>query len=180
MANIQCTYDYYEYKVVGNIYHCDVKHEVTVNSRDEAVSISGSHQDGKNNDDVYGIYVHSNVYYFPRGLEKYFKNFKMIYVGAHLKEIRQVDLKPFTMLKELHLVGTIETLEDGLFDYNLDLELIFIAENKISHIGSNVFDKLTKLSSLYLDLNTCINMKAYYDKTGVQDVIRTAKAKCAN
>jgi len=180
MVNFHCSYEYWSPLVVGNIYYCWVNHEVTVSSRDEAVSISGTHGSGKNNNDVYGILVLSNVYYFPRGLEKYSKNFKVILMGKYIKEIRQADLKPFTLLRSLSLYGTIEILEDGLFDYNLDLEFINLGGNEISHIDSNVFDKLSKLSYLYLHSNTCISMNAENSLAEVQNVIRTAKAQCTN
>ncbi|XP_070501597.1 uncharacterized protein [Chironomus tepperi] len=145
--------------------------------------VTGTHLDGYNNDDIEGIDVHEGeIQYFPRGLNKIFKNLKgikVVYTG--LKEIHQSDLKHFPNLKTLDLSqNDLEILERNLFEFNPNLEEIYLFINKISHIDPNVFDQLTKLSILYLNSNTCINTFPSNNSSEVQNIVEKAKAKCTN
>jgi Leucine-rich repeat (LRR) protein len=146
-------------------------------------SANGSHLSGKSNDDVTcfvsnkGSYV---VEYFPRNLENIFKNLKMIAIErVRLKEIKQSDLRPFSKLVNLWLdYNDIEFLEDGLFAYNPELKSVNFHNNKIIHIGTQVFENLNELTSLYLSNNKCIDMYADNNQTVVKEIISQAKVKC--
>lgn len=80
---------------------------------------------------------------------------------------------------QLYFYGNnLEIIEKDLFEFNPNLEVIHLNINKILHIDPNVFNKLNDLMELYLDGNTCINMKAENDLAKVQKVIRIAKVWC--
>ena len=121
-----------------------------------------------------------NVQYFPRGLEKTFKNLKMIYVEhGRLKEVHQADLKPFTKLISLSLEDNdIEIVEDDLFEFNEKLEVLWLSKNKIMIVGSKVFTNLNNLISLYITSNPCINMEIYHNSTGVKKIVEYATENC--
>ncbi|XP_070501475.1 leucine-rich repeat-containing protein egg-6-like [Chironomus tepperi] len=169
---------------LGTVYYCSVKNSVAITSLDAAQvdSVTGKHQAGYNNDhvEVFQVYNKGQIHYFPRRLNKIFKNLKGIsirYTG--LKEIHQSDLKHFPNLKYLYLsYNNLEILEKDLFEFNPNLEDIYLSSNKISHIDPNVFDKLSKLTNVSLNSNTCISMAAYNSSTAVQNIIKTAKNKC--
>ena len=171
-------------QVTGSAYTCYVSKGLTINSLDTAFvnSSTGSHQSSHTNDNVNYFFTGSvTISYFPRGLDAIFKNLKAIYfyiVG--LKEIHQSDLKPFPKLIEFGInTNQIEVLEEGLFDYNPNLEYISLAHNNITHIDSKLFDSLTKLRHLYLQTNKCINKYAQ-DRTTVVNLIKDVKVKCEN
>ena len=70
-------------------------------------------------------------------------------------------MKPFSKLINLDLSNNdIEALDDGLFDFNLNLEVILFFGNKIFYIGSTVFSIATKLSYLNLENINCTSKKA--------------------
>jgi len=170
---------------LSTIYYCTVQNSVNITSLDAAQvdNITGTHLTGKNNDNVEGIYVpQGQVHYFPRGLNTIFRNLKGIYIqNTGLKEIHQRDLKYFPKLMVLDLISSnLEIIEENLFEFNPDLEQIYLQSNKITHIDPNVFDNLIKVKTLNLLENTCINTQAYNNPTGVQNVIKTAKAQCTN
>ncbi|XP_070493049.1 putative leucine-rich repeat-containing protein DDB_G0290503 [Chironomus tepperi] len=183
-ASFECKYKSTSWSSLGTFYYCDVQNSVTITSIDAAQidSVTGTHLTGYNNDNVEVFYVFGigQIHFFPRGLNKIFKNLKGIYIYfTGLKEIHQSDLKHFLNLKVLSLSGnSLEILENDLFEFNPDLEDIYLYSNKISHIDPNVFDKLTKLKTLYLSSNACIDMDAYNNSTAVQNVITTAKNQC--
>jgi len=168
----------------GSLYNCDVQNYINIISLDAAQvdAISGTHKAGYNNDNVENLNIkQGKIHYFPRGLNKIFKNLKAIEIsGTGLKEIHQSDLKDFPQLKKLWLAtNDLEILEENLFEFNPNLELVSLSSNKISLIDPNVFSKLTSLNALYLGSNTCINMGAN-NPTEVKNIIKTVKAQCIN
>jgi len=185
-ASFECNYLTSDWNFIGPIYYCDVQNAVNITSLDAAQvdDISGAHWTGYNNGNVEGFHVYERgqIHYFPRGLNEFFKNIKGIYIGkTGLKELHQSDLKHFPKLITLaSLSSDLEILEENLFEFNPNLDYIDLGINKITHIDPNVFDKLTKLNTLYLWSNTCINMFALKNQTEVQNVIKTAKAQCIN
>jgi len=183
-ASFHCSYYTTIWGTLGITYHCIVQNFVNITSLDAAQidSISGPHLAVNNNDNVVAISVgQGQIHYFPRGLNKILRNLKGItFTNTGLKEIHQSDLKDFPKLVNLFLHhNNLEILEENLFEFNPNMEWINLGSNKISHIDPNVFARLNKLSYLYLNSNTCISMDGF-NPTAVQDVIKTAKAKCIN
>jgi len=184
-VSFQCIYYNADWGTLGKIYFCNVQNTLNITSLDAAQvdNITGTHLSGYNNDNVEAISItQGQINYFPRGLNKIFKNLKGIsIVSTGFKEIHQSDLKDFPKLMNLYLYSrNIEILEENLFEFNPNLELVHLNTNKITHIDPKVFDKLTKLKYLYLQLNTCINMSAINSPTDLQSIIKTAQANCTN
>lgn len=144
-------------------------------------SVNGKHWDNLNNENVTGLYSSSkNMKYIPKSMENFFKNIKLIdLVNNKIKKIQQDDLKPFPKLIYCGFKDNeIETLENGLFDFNLELELVSFWNNKIAQVGPNVFDHLTKLTWLYFDQNPCINMRVEDNRSEVQNMIQKVTQNC--
>ena len=90
-VNLDCSYGNFEYVVAGTAYQCGVANNLSMTSPEEAVirSVSGIHMSGKTNDDVTAFHVYSKtIEFFPRGLEKFFKNLKAIDIKNN--QIRQI------------------------------------------------------------------------------------------
>jgi len=185
-TSIECEYYTGEWKTLGNLYCCSVKKDPKITTRESATitSLSGEHKSGKTNSDVESFRVHAmTINYFPRGLEKFFKNIKAITVGfSNLKQIHQEDLKSFPKLAELYFFSnSIKVLEQGLFDFNPDLQRISFEHNKIINMEPEVFDHLNKLGSLLLYGNSCIDDGVIaYNSTEVKNLIHKAEAQCKN
>ncbi|CAG9810854.1 unnamed protein product [Chironomus riparius] len=184
-VEIQCEYGTDSYFAVRFVYECRLRNTLNIKSRESAVinSVNGSHLSGKSNADVTGFWSSDSSYvieYFPRNLDNIFTNLKMIEIQyGRLKEIQQSDLRPFTKLVVLSLYdNNIEFLEDGLFAYNPELKFVDFSANKIIHIGSQVFDNLNTLTSLWLHENKCIDMDGNNIQTSVKEVISQAKSRC--
>ena len=129
---MRCSYYESDWPVVDRLYFCSmwIEPKILTPEAAEISGISGEHeQRWRTNDDVTGFYSgNRKLHYFPRGLEKFFKNLNAIYIGTSgLKEIHQADLKSLTNLIYLSLSNNeIEVIEEGLFDFNFDL--IFISQ----------------------------------------------------
>ncbi|XP_070497171.1 slit homolog 2 protein-like [Chironomus tepperi] len=181
-ASFVCTYDYWSFTPLNNLYYCWVQNTVSISSRSTASisSASGSHESGFGNKHVKAIWMSGGtMQYFPSGIGSVYPSLQAIYMGSgQLKEIRQSEMKKLTDLVSLDLpANKIEVLEQGLFEHNIKLQYISLTSNKINQIGFNVFDKLTSLTYLYLGGNTCINQNAD-TMADVQKIIKLAKTNC--
>jgi len=162
-----------------------IRNSLDITSFDAAQvdSISGTHQAGFNDDNVNAFRIHEigQLHYFPRGLNKFFKNLQGLAINySGLKEIHQRDLKDFPKLELLYLFGNnLEILEENLFEFNPNLEIISLRYNKITHIDPNVFSKQNKLHSLNFESNKCIESYAT-NPSEVQTIIRIANYRCTN
>ena len=179
---LECEYNI-SWNVVIDSYYCKAHNILNINSYDEAFidSVEDVPTDFEDRSLVEGFYALNNtINYFPRQLDKFFKNLKYIGIEmSQLKEIHQSDLKPFTKLLQLNLYeNQLEVINKNLFAFNLNLKYVSFANNKISFIDSNVFDNLINLRFLFLRSNECINMDAENDSTEVQKVIKEAQEKC--
>lgn len=136
------------------------------------------------NDNVLGIYDQNggkNIKFFPRGLDKIFKNLILIDLNnGRIKEIHQIDLKVFPKLEALDLFeNDIQVIEAGTFDSNPNLKVVWLT-NKILHVESNVFSNLKVLIYLYLPSNPCINKSARNSLIEVNNLAQEAYAMCLN
>ncbi|KAL7011054.1 hypothetical protein ACKWTF_014070 [Chironomus riparius] len=182
--DVKCDFSSYGWTKLGSIHTCSVQNALNIVSRESAniTSINGS-QNGKNYSNVIGFVASSiNVKYFPRGLSTFFNNLIAIYIyEGRLKELNQQDLKLFPKLLNLKLwQNDIKILDNDLFEYNLDLQFIDFENNKIFHIGTNVFDKLVNLSYLWLSSNKCINTHVSSNVTKVKKLVMEIKNVCQN
>jgi len=170
---------------VGKVYQCEVTYDLNITTEESAVisEVGGIHDISKSNDDVF-VFVahHKTIQFFPRGLDKFFKNIKAISIqSCQLKEIHQSDLKVFpNLVYVIFSFNQIEVIEEGLFDFNPNLEAVGFVESKIIHIDSNVFDRLTKLRYIWVQRVPCIDQNTIEWKENVPEAIKIVKSNCTN
>lgn len=180
--NVKCDYKMETYDVLSS-YTCDVQNNINVvlNEGLTINSAAGTHETGMDNNDVNCFCAYDKSFqFFPRNLDKIFKNLEGIIIGsAHIYEIHQEDLKPFTNLVLFALqLNKIEVIEEDLFKYNPNLKYISLRDNKIKHIHSKVFDNLPQLVTLRLLDNQCINKDSKLNSTAVTVTIKHVKIQC--
>ncbi|CAG9810757.1 unnamed protein product [Chironomus riparius] len=184
-TNIDCKYEYWDFNYLSRIYHCDVSNDPNITDQESTKikSVDGSHEDPNDDDDVHGLYInHRTIKYFPRGLELFFENIKVIYIAScYLQEIHQADLKPFSELIYLSLShNEIEIIEEGLFDFNLKLQTIQIQESNIIHIHPDVFDELSGLVNFLCASIPCINRDVRGSRNEVEKFIEDKLDECVS
>lgn len=171
------------YVIIGNVYQCEVKNSLHVKSREYSVieSATGEHSILKSNDDVISFYAkNKDIQFFPRGLEKVFRHLRSIYIDfSKIREVCQDDLKSLPNLVYLCITNSeIRFFEDGTFDFNPDLEIIWLNGNEIFHFDANVFKNLNKISWLSLASNTCMNMVATNSLVNSKLLIDIIQVRC--
>ncbi|XP_070508968.1 putative leucine-rich repeat-containing protein DDB_G0290503 [Chironomus tepperi] len=181
-SNIECSYITGGFLISVPIFYCRVNNDPNILTPESAESCTVSGVNQKTNDQVLGFYAgQKTLKYFPKCLNFYFKNLQKIYIdNCKMDVIHQSDLKPFTKLTHIYIVDSIKVIEDGLFDYNSNLEWIGLSGSKIIHIDSKVFDHLTKLTTLWLSNVPCVRKEAHSSRQDVEDVIKLVKSQCTS
>lgn len=182
--NLECRfYTDHGWAAFEKIYQCKVKNDPNITSPENVLvtSINGTHKRGKSNDDVLGFWIHNKtVNFFPRGIEKFFKNLQLIAIqSSRLKTISSTDLQPFPNLLNLDLgANEIYSLSEEVFKFNTKVRALYLHTNQITEVYPEVFDNLKQLIYLYLKPNKCINLDAHNSTTDIQNVILEVKILC--
>lgn len=149
-----------DYLTFGASYQCIVKNIPVIKSQTLFTNALGNHENLRSNDDVTWITISNGTMdYFPKGIDKIFKNLNGIRItNVDLKKIKQEDIKKFPKLKFLNLsFNKITKIEGNTFQFNPMLEHISLSNNEISHIGIKTFSDLKSLKQLLLKGNKCRN-----------------------
>jgi hypothetical protein len=167
-------------------YSCGVENSpfITTKHDREVSEVQGHHLSQNTASNV--IYFECSartVFFFPRGLTKFFRNIERIHFGSgHLKKITKEDLMQFgDRLKRLDIRSNdFEYVEGDLFDFNPNLELIILYDNKIKHFDYETFTGLQKLKTLELHSNPCTVWADHVsqDRSKVLQLILDINAKC--
>ncbi|KAG5679645.1 hypothetical protein PVAND_009202 [Polypedilum vanderplanki] len=160
-VTIECFYTMKEgyWQINREEYQCYVVNYQDFNgSRVTIDKAVGNHTDGMTDDDVKFFTIQfTNLKYFPRNLENVFKNLELIFIyDSKLVEITSEDLRPFPKLKYFFLEGNpIEVIKEDLFIHNPELEVLYFAYTKISHIDLNALSHLDKLRAFRFHNKVC-------------------------
>lgn len=182
-VDIHCQFIYDDYYSLSSQYTCIAQNSLIItNKKTRIEGINGNHKYSETNDEVKGLSIQQKIIkYMPLNLAEYFMNVIAIRIKeSKLKEIHQSDLKPFTLLQYLNLdSNNIEILEDGLFEFNPLLEVIWLEKNKIRSVGETTFSNLNKLNDLDLNKNICISRRTTH-RAGLSDILQSVKKACDN
>ncbi|KAG5670301.1 hypothetical protein PVAND_000577 [Polypedilum vanderplanki] len=159
-----------------SLYTCFVQNnKIFKNYRANIDSIDGLHAINKTHEDVQALSILSiyNMKFLPANIENSFGNLILLQIwNTDYEKIHQKDLKGFRKLKYLFLSNNqLKIIETGLFQYNIELEFIWLNFNKITRIDSFAFSHLKKLRNLKMFGNECLNS----DKITRSDVIEFVK-----
>ncbi|CAG9810386.1 unnamed protein product [Chironomus riparius] len=129
------------------------------------------------------IYIASqDVFYFPRGFDKFFTHLVMLRVTlCRLREIKQDDLKVFPDLIYLDLDSNyLEVIEKDLFKFNPKIETILMDFNLIKFIDANFLDDLKDLKFITLAGSACINIRAETREKILTKLRKEIQKSCQN
>ena len=145
----------------------------------EITSVNGDH--GKTYDDVTLFRSHLIKFNnFPQNIKKFFPNVEALNINsANIATLTKTDMASFgSQLRCFYFyINKIEVLEEGLFDENPNLEVIYLASNQIKFVASEVFDKLPKLKKLFFRINPCHSGVAT-DRASVLALIKQIEENC--
>lgn len=182
-TQINCIYNTINYTALNLTYQCIVDNDPNIINDKSAVikSVDGVHAPRKTNNDVIGFFANKKtIQIFPKNLERFFRNLKALRIeNCGLKEIFQSDLKKFPKLVYLRLPeNEIEVIEEGLFAFNLNLEVVDFTDNNLIHVDPNVFDNLKKLSNFWFTNSSCVDFLALDSESQVRMGIHLVKKQC--
>lgn len=174
---IDCTFNSAtSYAILGHPYQCIVQNRLSMIFQEDLIieAATGTHVNLKSHDDVISIQINNKgVQFIPKEMEKVFVNLKSIFIYiSNIQEIR-----PNLIYFEISN-SDLWFIEDGTFDFNPNLEAIWLPNNKIFHFDANVFKNLHKISWLGLSSNSCGNKNIQGSLDNAKALIDSIKANC--
>lgn len=154
-----------------------------INRRNDAIvtNTSGAQIWMKNKEAVKSFDARSVlIRYFPQNLHHFFPNLIEFFIEHGLREIHKEDLQPYPKLIKLYLsYNELEVLEENLFQYNLELKLVFLDGNRIRYVHPNIFDHLSNLNYLGFHDNDCYSGHVEDSSTEALTLAREIKSSCS-
>jgi len=132
---------------------CEVTHNLIITSEYEPLNIIGYNNKFKG-----FIADQKSISYLPSGIEKCCGSVEVLMIkNSSLKDITASNLRSFPDITILDLsFNKIRILDEGLFQYNLKIKILYLNGNQISAMVPTVFDNnLQELKYLYIDGNQC-------------------------
>lgn len=179
-ATFDCDFMYIKL-LIGGIYNCKARN-LNVQLADEAVTgVNGIQKVNKTTEDVQILILENQVcYYLPTGFDLHFpKVYHLDVRNSGLKAVTSEQMGMFPLLKHLYIRNNpIEVLPDHLFAHNALLEFINLNDNRIKKVGAEVFEPLTRLVSLSIERNVCIDEYAL-EEEALRNLIADVGRKCS-
>ena len=202
---LNCAFSNDDYNILGSLYQCEVTTLDNTHNNLIITGHTGTHMAKENNNNVKAIYIHdTNTKYVPKNLGLLFNltalamwNGKLveikstdfhgmqdlIYISFRANQLTSVPSDVFDTLTKLRTisldVNQIEELPIDLFSKNLNVEEIFIRNNKIKFIATGFLNGLTQLNKVELIDNICVS-KNYEGTTAIIQLKEDIQMKCWN
>lgn len=160
---IKCNYYLQSY---SNRYQCDLLIQ-NPNGLNNFQDISGTHLDGKTDNDVNGVYINynSDSLNFPSIICDKFKNLGSVEISGEVQEIHDYSLKNCINLHSLSISGNIKKINKNAFTENINLLDLRISQTELTTLPVYVFPKLgNSLTFLSLSYNKLNNVKLEWFK----------------
>lgn len=161
-VQFNCDFNLHTFTTIsGYVYTCKATVKLTETTTLE--SISGTHPWGNINDDVEGLWINTQILtFFPQKIDSFFKYLRAFrYENSNIRAMNAEDLRPFSQLEHLSLIGNgLISLDSNLFSFSPLLKYLNMNDNRIQHIGHDLVTNLNYLQQLYLQSNFCISKYA--------------------
>lgn len=165
-------------------YACEVESFKLLSPDDrELKSASGTHENGKSNDDVIVFWSKGIVFnFFPQSITNVFKNVQKVYFkSANLSTISKYDLQQFGSQLTDFWCGrnTFEAIDSDFFDFTPNIEWTDLDNNQIKYVGKGALSNLKKLKRLYFAGNPCHSGEAL-NRADVLNLVESIENNCTD
>ncbi|KAG5679141.1 hypothetical protein PVAND_008733 [Polypedilum vanderplanki] len=181
---INCDYWIYSLPIIGSVYECYTTN-IPTSSGITVTNVTGTHLDGKNNNDVTSVQINGNwiLSFVPRNFSNFFPNIKAILIyyttietlfGDEFDEFPQLEFLAFYYFN-------LTTISSKLFEKTPKMVYVDFGYNMIERVGHDLFTPLnvTQLQSVYFHNNRCINRYVQNgNTTAIISLINELREKC--
>ncbi len=142
---------------IGNFYDCTATILIETGDIEEVTTIYGTHETGKENEDVTSLTITSqNMGFFPKNIDEFFPN--ILSIELYNNSISSVSNAHLIQFPHLWYVGLsrnrISVLDSNLLSGLDSLKRVNLAVNEITSIESNLFAGLNTGTGIDLSNNT--------------------------
>lgn len=164
------------------VYSCYGPRLSNIEENEIITEVKGNHASGKSNADVKLLYIrnHTNLSYFPRGIENFFPNLIALgFESCNISSLNGDEVEPFSKLEwfVIDRNSHLKRIPGNLFKNNPLLSSIWFSQNQISQVGENLLSSLTRLNFVSFLGNLCINEWAN-NSTQILPLIENLRTNC--
>lgn len=161
--SLECQYANIHWVALGNAYTCNSR-VTQVGSSRNVVAVSQNHMSGRTNLDVRGVMFSNQqvVSFFPLDMNRFFPNLEGIFFNlCPIRFFSRDDLRPFTRLRDFTISnGLLTTISGDVFQYAPALHIVNFAHNRITNVGTGIFQRNPGVVEARFNNNLCINTLA--------------------
>lgn len=164
-----------------DVYGCNAKILTYGLENDHLTDVDEDHLKGRTNDDVKVLAIDSQPYdKVPKDITNFFPNIETLLIqDCQMTNISNIDLKPFTKLKQLSLYSnSLEAIESNLFEFVPDVVYINFRMNPIKYVGTDILLTLLNLRTASFDRNECIAKEVWESPEEIQTLQKLLKVHC--
>ncbi|KAG5667221.1 hypothetical protein PVAND_015212 [Polypedilum vanderplanki] len=181
--SINCLFEIRSYSYGrGYIYSC-LTTDIPESTGSYVTEVTGEHLEGRNNYFVRFVEIDGNktLSLFPRNFSHFFPNLAGFYVtNTLIKTLYGDELNEYGKRLEFFSFGysSLKEVSSNLFGQTPNVEVVSFYNNKISHVGKNLFKPLnvSQMWHLQFYLNNCEGGLANYDE--IPDLITIILNNC--
>lgn len=144
--------------------------------------VTGAHKAGRNNDDVKWLWIdnYPHLEHIPRNIYQFFPNLQaLLIVRTGIAKVSGEDFRGLSKLVQFEFNNAkITSVGNDWFKETPNLQFICIQGHPLRHIGSRVFDHLTSLNTLHVNLNTCIDVFVNHNRPAVLQLFSRFANEC--
>lgn len=165
-VNLHCDFRFHSFpnNAAFNVYTC-FNPIITIDGNDTHVlSVTGTHLNQNNEDDVRGFFLNQNHPYdrMFRRINNFFPFLvHFAWLNGILSTLTINDLEQFQTVRQFNFLGNrLVSLDSDLFLHNPNLDMIGFGNNQISNVGIGLLDSVHDTTTAWFHGNPCIDMNA--------------------
>lgn len=158
-----CNFRMFAYPTYGNLYGCEPE-VIIAGNLTNLLAVTGRHIGWRSNNDIKMLDVRNEkeMNQIPKDISTFFPVIQVIFwTKGSLTRLTSNDLEQFPHLSVLSLSGNkIVSLAENVFSHNSGVHEMFLANNQLEYVESDLFSSINHLKRADFSSNSCVDFFA--------------------